>query len=111
MERLKLSNGLVAIGYGGISENKDQTKFSLRLANQLAEKENVLFLNWNNYSRKLEKIIKKLGIEKNQKLEINTRIEYFGLASFLNIAELIESNGFTTFFSDTFFKVYQQRSS
>ena len=70
MNDLKLSNGLIAIGYGGTSSDTDQTKFSLVLANKLAKNENVLFLNWNNYSRKLEKINRELGILKNEKLEI-----------------------------------------
>lgn len=38
MKTLKLSNGLIAIGYGGTSADIDQTKFSLTLANNLAKK-------------------------------------------------------------------------
>lgn len=100
MERLKLSNGLIAIGYGGTSNSLDQTNFSLLLANRLAKNENVLFLNWNNYSRKLNSIIKNLGVEKNEKLEINTSVGFFGIASFLSITESIEESNYTTIFLD-----------
>lgn len=103
MDRLKLSKGIIAIGYGGTIDTKNQTKISLVLANKLAKKEKVVFLNWNNYSRKLEKMITKLDIIKNEKLEINTSIDYFGLSSFLNITELIEQRGFTTIFIDNIF--------
>jgi hypothetical protein len=100
MERLKLSDGLVAIGYGAFINNIDQTKLALILANKLAKKENVLFLNWNNYFNKLERIFTDLGIKKSENLEINTDVSYFGLSSFLDIAELIEKFYFSTIFID-----------
>lgn len=99
MERLKLSNGLIAIGFGG-SSNIEQTKFSLKLANDIAQNENVLFLNWNNYSKKLNEILLSLNVKKSKKLEINTNVNYFGVDSFLDIIELIEQKKFTTIFID-----------
>lgn len=99
---IQLEKGVIAIGYGGKSNYIDQTKLSLKLANKIAETEKVLFLNWNNYTRMLEQIIKSLKIVKNRNLEINTNVGYFGLSSFLEIIELIEKNHYTTIFIDNF---------
>ncbi len=100
MKYIKLSKGIIAIGFGGNSNHINQTIFALSLANQIAEEEKVLYLNWNNYTRNIENIIKSLNQKKSDNLDINTTVDYFGLSSFLEIIELIEQNNYTTIFID-----------
>lgn len=91
---LKLSNGLVAFG----AENRyEKTKTSINLANYLAKNEKVLFLNWTDYSDKLEAM---LTNKINKNLWINTQVNYFNIGSFLTIIDLIESYNFTTIIID-----------
>lgn len=97
MERLKLSEKLIAIG---AVEGVGKTRFAINLANQLAEKEKVLFINWTDYSEKLHKIIEQSGKTLNDNLDINTRVGYFDVGSFLEILELIEFNNYSTIFID-----------
>jgi len=103
MDKIKLASGLIAIGFHGEKSNIEKTKFPIYLANKLAENEKVLFLNWNNYSRKLEQILTGLGWHKNPNLQINTSVNYFGLESFFDIIDLIESEDYKTIFIDDIF--------
>lgn len=97
MQTLKLSNGLVALGYEPKENNKD---FTILLANQIAKNEKTLYLSWTNYSDKIHKTINEYKSEVSRDLLLNTNIEYFGIKSFLNIINLIESYNLKTIFID-----------
>jgi len=97
MERLKLSKKLIAIG---AVEGVGKTRFAINLANQLAEKEKVLFINWTDYSEKLQKIVEQSDKALNDNLDINTRIGFFDVGSFLEIIEQIEFHNYSTIFID-----------
>ena len=97
MEKLKLSEGLIAIG---AAEMAGKTSFAIRLANLLAKKERVLFLNWTDYADRLHQIITKSNNSVNDKLDINTNVGYFNIESFIEIMELIETHNYSTIFID-----------
>ena len=93
MERLELSEKLIAIG---AVEGVGKTRFAINLANQLAEKEKVLFINWTDYSEKLHKILQQSGKTINDNLDINTHVGYFDVNSILEIIDLIEFHNYST---------------
>lgn len=97
MERLELSEKLIAIG---AVEGVGKTRFAINLANQLAEKEKVLFINWTDYSEKLHKILQQSGKTINDNLDINTHVGYFDVNSILEIIDLIEFHNYSTIFID-----------
>lgn len=90
-------NGLIAIG---AVELGYKTAFAIQLANDIAKKEKVLYLNWTDYADHLHHQIKKSGQEVSKNLDINTNVGYFDAGSFINIMELIEINNYTTVFID-----------
>ena len=97
MKNLKLSQGLIAIG---AAQGVGKTSFSIRLANYLAQKEKVLFLNWTDYADKLHEILRNSEAEIHKNLDINTRIGYFNIGSFIDILERIDTQKYTTIFID-----------
>jgi len=97
MEKLTLSKGLIAIG---AVEKGNKTTYAIRLANELAKKEKVLYLNWTDFADRLHYLIKKGGSDINKNLDINTNIGYFDVGSFITIMELIETNNYSTIFID-----------
>ncbi len=97
MEKFKLSNGLIAIG---AIENGSKTTYAIQLANELAEKEKVLYLNWTDYADRLNHLIKKRGNKVNKNLDINTNIGFFDVGTFITIMELIELKNYSTIFID-----------
>ncbi len=97
MEKIKLSKGLIAIGG---NEKSGKTSFSILLANKIAKKEKVLFLNWKDYADRLHQIIRNNGEIVNNFLDINTNIEYFSVGSFIKIMELIDINKYSFIFID-----------
>jgi hypothetical protein len=97
MDSIKLQNGLVALG-GLRGEGK--TLFCLKLANHLAEKERVLFINFEDYTEKFSDTLLRIDGKINPNLEINTYFEYFGVETLVAMMRVLESNRFTTVFMD-----------
>ena len=97
MKRLKLQNGLIAIG---ANKGIGKTKFSILLANKLAKSEKVLFLDWTNYYDNLSNIIEKSGFNFNSNLDIETSVNYFNVSSLLKIINLIDTHNYQTIFVD-----------
>lgn len=97
MEKLTLSNGLIAIG---AVEKGNKTTYAIQLANELAKEEKVLYLNWTDFADRLHYLIKKGGSDVNKNLDINTNIGYFDVGAFITIMELIETNNYSTIFID-----------
>lgn len=100
MKKIALRNGLIAVGSSRNNSSIENSKFTLFLAHQIAQNEKVLYLNWCSYSKKLEEIIKSLGLKKINNLDINTYLHYFSLSSFFEIIDLIEKNDYKTIFID-----------
>ncbi len=97
MKKIFLENGLIAIGG---RKNSGKSTFALQLANNIAAKEKVLFMSWQDYEANLRDIILKLNDEIAENLDINTEIDYYSVSSFINIMELIEYQKYTTIFID-----------
>ncbi len=97
METLKLQDGLIAIGG---NEREGKSSICLKLANNLAKTENVLFISYQQYKEKLEQLVKNFDGEMNNKLQIYTDFPYFGLSAFVELMELLESNPISTLFID-----------
>ena len=97
MKKLKLSNGLIAIG---AVEKGRKTTYAIQLANEIAKNEKVLYLNWTDYADRLNYLIKKGNNEISENLEINTNVGFFDVGTFINIMELIENNNYSTIFVD-----------
>lgn len=93
---MKLSKGLIAVG---AEEKSASTSLLINLANKLAEKEKVLFINWTDFSEKLHQEIRKTNVV-SKNLTIDTNIDYFGVKSFLDIIDLIESYQYSSIFID-----------
>ncbi len=93
MDRLKLSNGLIAFG-GDRAVGK--TRFLLKLANPLALTEKVLFVSYTDYTERLEHILRGVDGNINPNLEINTTHGYYCVESFIELIEYIEDGEFTT---------------
>lgn len=97
MNRIKLSNGLIAIG-GALKIGK--TNFSLKLANHLALTEKILFLSWQDCKDNLEATIVRMGDTINENLDINTSLDNLNVGSFLELISIIEDNKYTSIFID-----------
>ena len=97
MNRLKLSNGLIA--FGG-DRGVGKTRFLLKLANHLAFNEKVLFVSYTDYTQRLEHILKGIDGAINPNLELNTTLGYYCVESFIEFIEYIEDGGFTTVIID-----------
>lgn len=97
MERIKLSKGVIALGG---TQGVGKTRFSLKMANYIAEKEEVLFISYQDYNEKLISIVNELDEKVQEKLEINTSFKYCNLLTFLDIYDYVEKHNFTTVFID-----------
>ncbi len=97
MEKLRLANGLIALG--GL-KGKGKTMFALQLANELAKKEKVLFLSWQDYGSNLEQLLLEIDGGVAEKLKINSKQNWFGVSTFLELINLIEAEKYTTIFID-----------
>ncbi|MDY0201296.1 MAG: hypothetical protein RBR40_09940 [Tenuifilaceae bacterium] len=97
MERIKLSNGLVA--FGG-AKGVGKTRFLLKLANYLAKTGKVLFVSYSDYKERLEHVIKGIDGTINSNLELNTHLGYYCVESFLELIEYIEEGDFKTVIID-----------
>ncbi len=97
MEKLRLANGLIALG--GL-KGKGKTLFALQLANELAKKEKVLFLSWQDYGSNLEQLLLEIEGSIAEKLKINSRQNWFGVGTFLEFIHLLEVEKYTTIFID-----------
>ncbi len=97
MEKLRLVNGLIALG--GL-KGKGKTLFALQLANELAKKEKVLFLNWQDYGSNLEQLLLEIEGSVAEKLTINSRQNWFSVGAFLEFIHLLEVEKYTTIFID-----------
>lgn len=97
MEKLRLVNGLIALG--GL-KGKGKTLFALQLANELAKKEKVLFLNWQDYGSNLEQLLLEIEGSVAEKLTINSRQNWFSVGTFLEFIHLLEVEKYTTIFID-----------
>ncbi len=97
MEKLRLVNGLIALG--GL-KGKGKTLFALQLANELAKKEKVLFLSWQDYGSNLEQLLLEIEGSVAEKLTINSRQNWFSVGTFLEFIHLLEVEKYTTIFID-----------
>jgi hypothetical protein len=97
MNRIILPKGLIA--FGG-SEGIGKTRFTLKLANFLAENEKVLYISYQDYKEKLYDIIIEMDSQINENLEVNTSFDYFNVGSFLEMIKYIEMQKITTLFID-----------
>ncbi len=97
MDRIKVSNGIIA--FGG-TPRIGKTRFSLKLANYIAQKERVLFISYQDYKEKLISIVNELDDHVQENLEINTSFKYCNLLTFLDVYDYVEKNEFTTVFID-----------
>jgi hypothetical protein len=97
MDRLQLSQGLIA--FGG-EEGIGKTRFTLKLANHIARKEKVLFLSYQDYRENLIKIIREMDENISPNLEVNTLMEYYGVGILMEIINYAESKSFTTLILD-----------
>ncbi len=97
MEKLRLANGLIALG--GL-KGKRKTLFALQLANELAKKEKVLFLSWQDYGSNLEQLLLEIEGSIAEKLTINSRQNWFSVSAFLEFIHLIEVEKYTSIFID-----------
>lgn len=96
MNRLKLS-GLVS--FGG-AKGIGKTRFLLKLANSIANKEKVLFLSWQDCKENLSNIIHSIDGSVHPNLNINTSLNYFNVGTFLEIIEIIQKKKYTIIFID-----------
>jgi len=97
MEKIKLNKGLIAIGS---SKGEGKTRFSLKLANYIAQNENVLFISYTTYKEKLISNIIEIDGFINEKLDINTSFSYWGTEVFLDIIKYVKTNKISTIFLD-----------
>lgn len=97
MNRIKLSNGLIAFG-GDRAVGK--TRFLLKLANHLASAERVLFVSYADYTERLEYTLKSIDGFISRNLELNTTLGYYYVESFIELFEYIEYGKFTTVIID-----------
>ncbi len=97
MKKIKLKKGLIAIG--GI-QKIGKTTFAIQLANKIAKKEKVLYLNWTDYADRLHDLILKNNKKIYSNLDINTNLDFFNVGSFIQIMDLIEENRYKTVFID-----------
>lgn len=97
MDRIILTKGLIT--FGG-SEGIGKTRFTLKLANYLANNEKVLFISYQDYKENLYEIINQMDSKLNENLEIITSFDYFNVGSFLEIIKHIENKVITTLFID-----------
>ncbi len=97
MKKIHLKNGLIAIGG---YQNIGKTTFALQLANRIAENEKVLYLSWQDYGDNLRNTILKFNDTISENLDINTRVEYYSVHSFVTILKLIDEKKYTTIFID-----------
>lgn len=97
METINLQNGLIAVGG---SEGEGKSSVCLKLANDLAKSENVLFIGYQDYKEKLERLIENFDGSISENLVINTDFEYFGVDAFVELMQLLESNPISTVFID-----------
>jgi hypothetical protein len=97
MNQIELSKGLIALGG---NKGIGKTRFSLKLANFLAQHEKVLYISYQDYSEKLHSILNEIDIDVNENLEINTSFGYFNVGTFLKMIKHIKEKVITTLFID-----------
>jgi len=97
MGTITLEKGLIAIG--GL-EGEGKTTFCLKIANHLAESEKVLFVNYQDYSNKLNQILEEFDDIICENLIIRTDFEYFGIDSFVELMQELEINSYSTIIID-----------
>ena len=97
MQNINLNKGLIVLG--GL-KNGGKTRFALQLANQLAQKEKVLYLSYQDYPEKLYATLQRMGCELSEKLKIRSNLAYYGAGFFIQVLQLIKQKGFTTLVLD-----------
>jgi len=97
MEEIKLNKGLFSIGS---EKDEEKTRLSLKLANYIAQNENVLFISYTTYKEKLILIINEIDGSVNENLDINTNFSYWGSEVFLDIIKYVKTNKISTIFLD-----------
>lgn len=97
IDRFKLSNGL--IGFGG-RPGMGLTRLTLKLANQLAKKESVLFITYQEHELQLNKLVSSFSAKKNQNLEINSSFQFFDFGAFDALKLLLQRDHITVLFID-----------
>lgn len=97
MEKIKLANGLIALGG---EKGFGKTRFALKYANYLAQKEKVLYVSYQNYKEKLESIVEEMDGVINENLGINSYFSYYGAIVFFQFMKEIKSNNVSTLIID-----------
>lgn len=97
MLNINPEKGLIVLG--GL-KNSGKTRFALQWANQLAEKEKVLYVSYQDYPEKLYADLQRMGCPPNEKLKIRSNLAYYGTDFFMQILQLIKLKGYTTLIVD-----------
>jgi len=79
--------------FGGLKRS-GKSRFCLKWANQIAQTQKVLFLNWTSFSEKLQSELIEMGETPHKNLSIYTMSEDFNMEIFLDIYDLIETDKF-----------------
>ena len=103
MMKIKPNEKFIALGSSEQIESMDRTKLPLVWANNLANEEKVLFINWSQYDSKLSNFLESIELDKSKNLRIDTQIDYFGLRSFFEIIEAVEKENYKSIFIDDVF--------
>lgn len=98
MNELLKSNGLIAIGIDG---KIDKIKYTLDIANKIAENENVLYVSSYEKDNALKIILKNNSFNKSPNLHIESQFLYFTLSSIVSLIESIEFYKCSTIFIDS----------
>jgi len=97
IDRLNLSNGLIVLG---ARPGMGLTRLTLKLANQLATKERVLFITYQEHRSRLDKLVTSFSTDKNQNLHINSSFQFFDYDYFKSLKELHLRDHISTLFID-----------
>lgn len=97
MNRIKLSEGIIAIGG---TEYDKAPLFSMKLANSLAKTENVLFLSYISYAEKIRHEIKRMDSFLEPNLFIQDDLKHYNIETFLQLIKQIKLYSIKTIFID-----------
>jgi replicative DNA helicase len=98
LNRLKLSkNGIIVFGS---RPGMGLTKITLKIANDLAKSEKVLFISYQTYKKKLVNIITQQDESVSPLLTINTELKFFEYGLSKDIKKLIKNTSAQTIFID-----------
>lgn len=105
MNQIYLTDGLVLLS-GHFKIGK--TSFSLKLGNYLANKEKVLFLNFDDYEEKLRVLVEGMDTKVNEKFDIDSSLDNFCLETYIELLSLLENNKYSTIIIDNLNRLVPQ---